>query len=105
MALYLWLMRELWKLGRRTIPFNEQSGFLDRNLHDLWPILLGVYWINAALVVMNYQFVNGFLFTIAGMLADSGGERKNNLPPRKAPLIPLLWHRNSRINLFEVVSC
>jgi len=73
LALYLWLMRELWKLGRRTMPLNERSGFLDRNLHDLWPILLGVYWINAALVVMNYQFVNGFLFTIAGMLA---GQRR-----------------------------
>jgi hypothetical protein len=28
-----------------------------------------VYWVNAALVVMNYQFVNGLLFTLAGMLA------------------------------------
>jgi hypothetical protein len=35
----------------------------------LWPILLAVYWVNAALVVMNYQFVNGLLFTLAGMLA------------------------------------
>ena len=73
LALYLWLMRELWKLGRRTIPRDEKSAFLDQNFHDLWPILLGVYWINAALVVMNYQFVNGFLFAIAGMLA---GQRR-----------------------------
>jgi hypothetical protein len=35
----------------------------------LWPILLAVYWVNAGLVVMNYQFVNGLLFTLAGMLA------------------------------------
>jgi O-antigen ligase len=73
LALYLWLMLELWRLGRGAIPADENAGFLDPNFHHLWPILLGVYWINAALVVMNYQFVNGFLFTIAGMLA---GQRR-----------------------------
>jgi hypothetical protein len=35
----------------------------------MWPVLLAVYWINAATVVMSYQFVNGLLFTVAGMLA------------------------------------
>jgi hypothetical protein len=35
----------------------------------MWPILLAVYWVNAAMVVMSYQFVNGLLFTMAGMLA------------------------------------
>jgi O-antigen ligase len=69
LLLYLWLMRELWRLGRAAIPPGERGGFLDRQFHNLWPILLGVYWINAALVVMNYQFVNGLLFTLAGMLA------------------------------------
>lgn len=28
-----------------------------------------VYVVNSMFVVMNYQFVNGFLFTMAGMLA------------------------------------
>ena len=69
LALYLWLMRELWRLGRGAIPSAERDGFLDQQFHRLWPILLGVYWVNAALVVMNYQFVNGLLFTMAGMLA------------------------------------
>jgi hypothetical protein len=32
-------------------------------------VLLAVYWVNATVVVMNYQFVNGLLFTMAGMLA------------------------------------
>jgi O-antigen ligase len=73
LALYLWLMVELWRLGRAAVPFEESSGFLDRNFHDLWPILLGVYWVNAVFVVMNYQFVNGLLFTLAGMLA---GQRR-----------------------------
>ncbi len=69
LALYLWLMYEIWRLRRGAIPERERSGFLDQQFHDLWPILLGVYWVNAALVVMNYQFVNGLLFTMAGMLA------------------------------------
>jgi hypothetical protein len=31
--------------------------------------MLGVYLLNACFVVMNYQFVNGLLFTFAGILA------------------------------------
>jgi O-antigen ligase len=69
LALYLWLMWELWRLGRGAIPRHEKCGFLDQNFHRLWPILLMVYWLNAAMVVMSYQFVNGLLFTMAGMLA------------------------------------
>jgi O-antigen ligase len=68
-ALYLWLMWEMWRLGRGAIPPADRNGFLDHNFHALWPILLGVYWVNAAMVVMSYQFVNGLLFTMAGMLA------------------------------------
>jgi putative inorganic carbon (HCO3(-)) transporter len=69
LALYVWLMWELWRLGRGAIPAKEQDGFLGRQFHRLWPILLGVYWVNAIVVVMSYQFVNGLLFTLAGMLA------------------------------------
>lgn len=69
LGLYLWLMWELWRLGRGTAPAHERHGFLSADFHLLWPILLGVYWVNAALVVMSYQFVNGLLFTMAGMLA------------------------------------
>jgi O-antigen ligase len=68
-ALYLWLMWEMWRLGRGAIPAAEKSGFLDTRFHRLWPILLAVYWVNAALVAMSYQFVNALLFTMAGMLA------------------------------------
>ena len=73
LALYLWLVWELWRLKRGAIPKREQSWFLDQNFHVLWPVLLGVYLVNAAVVVMSYQFVNGLLFTIAGMLA---GQRR-----------------------------
>ncbi|MFZ0735400.1 MAG: O-antigen ligase family protein [Candidatus Sulfotelmatobacter sp.] len=69
LALYVWLMWELLGLGRGAIPADESDGFLGRHFHRLWPILLAVYWVNAALVVMSYQFVNGLLFTMAGMLA------------------------------------
>ena len=69
LGLYLWLMWELWRLRLGAIPARENDGFLDPEFHRLWPILLGVYWVNGAVVVMNYQFVNGLLFTMAGMLA------------------------------------
>ena len=69
LALYLWLMYELWRLGRGAIPDAERNEFLDATFHRWWPILLAVYWANAAMVVMSYQFVNGLLFAMAGMLA------------------------------------
>jgi O-antigen ligase len=69
LALYVWLMWEMWRLGRGAIPEGEKYGFLDSQFHRMWPILLAVYWVNAAMVVMSYQFVNGLLFTMAGMLA------------------------------------
>jgi O-antigen ligase len=69
LALYIWLMWEILKLGSARVPTDESDGFLNRQFHAMWPVLLGIYWVNAALVVMNYQFVNGLLFTMAGMLA------------------------------------
>jgi O-antigen ligase len=69
LALYLWLMWELFRLSRGMVPRNERNGPLNRQFHDMWPVLLGVYFANAFVVVMNYQFVNGLLFVLAGMLA------------------------------------
>jgi len=69
LALYAWLMWEILRLGRGLIPRAERGGLLNRQFHAMWPVLLGIYWVNAAVVVMNYQFVNGLLFTMAGMLA------------------------------------
>jgi putative inorganic carbon (HCO3(-)) transporter len=73
LALYAWLMWEIFRLGRGRVPRTEREGFLNAQFHAMWPVLLGIYWVNAALVVMNYQFVNGLLFTMAGMLA---GQRR-----------------------------
>ena len=69
LVLYFWLMWEMWRLGRGAIPDKEKRGFLDPQFHRMWPILLAVYWLNASMVVMSYEFVNGLLFTMAGMLA------------------------------------
>jgi O-antigen ligase len=40
-------------------------------LRKVWPILLGVYLLNAFFVDMAYQFVIGLLFTVGGMLCVS----------------------------------
>jgi putative inorganic carbon (hco3(-)) transporter len=68
-ALYVWLMWDIFLLGRGSVPTSEYDGFLNLQFHGMWPVLLAVYWVNAAVVVMSYQFVNGLLFTLAGMLA------------------------------------
>ena len=61
----------LFRLGRKPLAsaLSPHGRFLDGPFRVVSPVLLGVYLLNASLVVMNYQFVNGLLFTIAGMLA------------------------------------
>lgn len=76
LALYGWLMWELWRL-RRAKGRADGSGFIDQEFHRIWPLILIVYWVNAALVVMSYQFVNGLLFSLAGMLA---GQEHDAIP-------------------------
>jgi O-antigen ligase len=68
-ALYAWLMWEIGRLGRGRVPQTERNGLLNQQFHAMWPVFLGIYLVNAGVVVMNYQFVNGLLFTLAGMLA------------------------------------
>ncbi len=69
LAFYAWLMWEILRLGRGLVPRTESLSVLDQQFRSMWPVLLGVYCVNAAVVGMNYQFVNGLLFTMAGMLA------------------------------------
>jgi O-antigen ligase len=70
LLLYLWMVVDLLKLGRRhgRPTSSIGSSFLDQEFRALWPLLLGAYLLNGSFVVMNYQFVNGFLFTVAGLL-------------------------------------
>jgi O-antigen ligase len=71
LVLYFWMVIELFRLGTRRRPHtsSEEGTFLDEDFRSCWPVLVGVYLLNGSFVVMNYQFVNGLLFTIAGMLA------------------------------------
>jgi O-antigen ligase len=71
LALYLWMLFDLLQLGsvRRGRALARQGTFLDSQFRSLWPVLIAVYLLNACFVVMNYQFVNGVLFTLAGILA------------------------------------
>jgi len=70
LALYVWVIIDLFRLGRRRpgthLPTDR---FLDGQFRSLWPLIVAVYLLNASFVVMNYQFVNGILLTLAGMLA------------------------------------
>ncbi|MFZ0803872.1 MAG: O-antigen ligase family protein [Terriglobales bacterium] len=70
LALYAWLIADLFRLGRKRPGTHSPAGnFPDAQFRSLWPLLVVVYLVNGCFVVMNYQFVNGLLFTLAGMLA------------------------------------
>ena len=67
----MWIVINLFRLGvrRRTRDDSAEEGFLDGQFRSIWPVMVAVYLFNGSFVVMNYQFVNGLLFTIAGILA------------------------------------
>jgi O-antigen ligase len=76
LGLYAWLFVCLFRLAKRPAGyFNSETHFLDAQFRRLWPVILIVYLVNASAVVMNYQFVNGFLFTLAGILAAQNAAR------------------------------
>jgi len=77
LALYLWLVFDLLRLGRsaKAQSPSRPGTFLDVHFRSLWPVFLGVYLLNACFVVMNYQFVNGLLFTVAGILTAQNQAR------------------------------
>ena len=76
------MLVELVRLGRSSAE-SRNTGFLQNHFRGkLWRLLLVVYLINATFVVMNYQFVNGLVFTMAGILARDvcQRERKRQWP-------------------------
>jgi putative inorganic carbon (HCO3(-)) transporter len=81
LALYLWIVFDLLRLGGvRKARFAAREGtFLDLQFRPLWPVFLGVYFLNACFVVMNYQFVNGLVFTLAGVLAAQNQPLENEI--------------------------
>lgn len=66
--LYALIWWRLWSLRREARPIGG-DGLLASLRGALWPLLLAVYLISASFVVMNYQFVNALIFTLAGILA------------------------------------
>ncbi|HZQ19718.1 MAG TPA: O-antigen ligase family protein [Terriglobales bacterium] len=70
LGVYAWLLICLFRLRNycRELP-EIDTPFCNAHFRALWPLLLLVYLANAIAVVMNYQFVNAILFTIAGILA------------------------------------
>lgn len=78
LGLYLWLVVDLFRVGRRRPAVSPQEGcFLDQDFRSLWPLILLVYLVNASFVVMNYQFVNGLLFSLAGILHGQNQRSEN----------------------------
>lgn len=85
LALYAWLMACLFRLAKRANGhFISETHFLDMSFRRLWPVILVVYVVNASAVVMNYQFVNGLLFTLAGILSAQNLEHANSLIERSS---------------------
>ena len=86
LLLYLWMVLDLFRLGRRRGSYSPaaEGTFLDDQFRSLWPFLLAVYLLNGSFVVMNYQFVNGLLFTIAGLLAAQN--RRSDAQPCALPV-------------------
>lgn len=69
LALYLWIFAALFRVGRKCSRGASWFPYADDGFRLFWRVMLGVYLLNATFVVMNYQFVNGLLFTIAGIMA------------------------------------
>jgi O-antigen ligase len=71
LGLYVWLAFGLFRVGSRGLVTDKAFGksFLDMDFRSAWPIFVLVFLVNGSFVVMNYQFVNGLLFALAGMLA------------------------------------
>jgi O-antigen ligase len=77
LGFHVWLMICLFRLAKRDAGSAETDDvFSNPHFRRLWPLLLGVYLLNASAVVMNYQFVNAVLFTIAGILAAQTSRKR-----------------------------
>jgi putative inorganic carbon (hco3(-)) transporter len=72
LALYGILFVNLFRLSwQRSASETEAVAALRK----VWPVLLGVYLLNAFFVDMAYQFVIGLVFTVAGMLCTAEESR------------------------------
>jgi O-antigen ligase len=60
-----WTLLRLRKVNER----DPRDSLLTSLRGSLWPVLLTVHLLSGCFVVMNYQFVNALVFTLAGILA------------------------------------
>ena len=80
LVLYGWLVVRLFQVGRKRPGIHSPvSTFPDAQFRFLWPLIVTVYLLNGCFVVMNYQFVNGILFALAGMLAAQNRRDKERM--------------------------
>lgn len=77
LGLYFWLVVCLFRLRKSNDNSRESDrAFMGAHFRKLWPVFLAVYLLNASAVVMNYQFVNAVMFTIAGVLASQSDRHR-----------------------------
>ena len=66
LLLYAWVFIAFFRLGATR---EGDAAVFGGGFGLMWRVMLCVYLLNATVVVMNYQFVNGYMFTLAGILA------------------------------------
>jgi O-antigen ligase len=75
LAIFVWMIVGLIRL---CLPRpGKQWSAVDNDFRRLWIVMLGVYLLNGAFVVVNYQFINALLFTIAGIVAARPASSRN----------------------------
>jgi O-antigen ligase len=70
LGLWVWIIARLLAIGRglrAVAPPDRGRAALDAGFFGVSRIVLVVYLINGTFVVMNYQFVNMLVFTVAGI--------------------------------------
>jgi O-antigen ligase len=71
----------LFRLGRGPGEDDDTRGSpLVASLRNVWPLIAAVYLFNSFFVVMNYQFVNALIFTLAGILVTEKGRARDAVP-------------------------
>jgi O-antigen ligase len=86
LALYAWVFLAFFRIRAKDEGSGASGSAFGEGFGLMWRISLCAYLLNASIAVMNYQFVNAYVFTIAGILAAQarrvpiGGRDANCLP-------------------------
>jgi O-antigen ligase len=73
LALYIMIFFHCFKIGTPIYRFRNKSTnmLIDADFILYWRVFLVVYLVNGMFVVMNYQFINALIFTIAGIISSA----------------------------------